>query len=165
MVVIKGLAITAGSKPIFLASIGKEQPITFATITVKSNAMQTTAATRIVMSALSRSLSISSILTKVATARVSPQRTETLISFQITHTISLNSISPSDIPRITVTDAWLPELPPVPMSMGIKEVSTTCAARALSNPVIIIPVNVAETISRRSHGILESQICREDVLR
>ena len=37
IVVINGLAITAGSKPNFLANIGKEQPINFETITVKIN--------------------------------------------------------------------------------------------------------------------------------
>ena len=45
IVVIKGLAITAGSNPIFLAIIGSEQPITFATQTVNIKVEQTTKAT------------------------------------------------------------------------------------------------------------------------
>ena len=48
MVVMKGLAITAGSKPIFLASIGRLQPISFATSTVSAMVIQTTSATNVV---------------------------------------------------------------------------------------------------------------------
>ena len=40
MVVINGLAITAGSKPIFFAIIGSTHPISFATITVKNRVRQ-----------------------------------------------------------------------------------------------------------------------------
>ena len=40
-VVINGLAITAGSNPSFFASIGREHPISFATITVITNVEHT----------------------------------------------------------------------------------------------------------------------------
>lgn len=45
MVVMKGLAITAGSKPIFFARIGNVQPIILAIRTVITNVEQTTKAT------------------------------------------------------------------------------------------------------------------------
>ena len=42
IVVINGDAITAGSKPIFLARIGRVQPTSFATVMVISNVKHTT---------------------------------------------------------------------------------------------------------------------------
>ena len=51
---------------------------------------------------------------------------------------------------MTVTEDWLPQLPPVSMSMGIKAVSTTCAARAFSKWVMMAPVKVADSISSSS---------------
>ena len=41
IVVIRGLAITAGSKPTRLAKIGKQQPTILATITTKTNVKET----------------------------------------------------------------------------------------------------------------------------
>ena len=64
-----------------------------------------------------------------------------------------NSISPSEIPRITATEAWLPELPPVPIIMGINAVRATIFERAVSNDEIIMPVSVADIINTKSHGI------------
>ena len=52
IVVIKGLAITAGSKPIFFAKSGSVQPTTLATITVSAIATDTTIATKKVISGL-----------------------------------------------------------------------------------------------------------------
>ena len=95
---MNGLAITAGSKPIFLAKIGREQPIIFAIITVTTSVKQTTKATLVV------TLSINSSFAKFAIASVNPASTATLISFQITFNVSLYSISLSESPRIIVTD-------------------------------------------------------------
>ena len=47
---------------------------------------------------------------------------------------------------MTVTEDWEPELPPVSMSMGMKAVRATWAARAFSKPVMIMPVKMAEII-------------------
>ena len=52
-----------------------------------------------------------------------------------------------------VTEACEPELPPVSISIGIKAVSTTCAASAFSKFVMIRPVKVAEIISSASQGM------------
>ena len=54
-----------------------------------------------------------------------PHKKATRISFQSTLGRSPNSISFKDRPRITETEAWLPEFPAVPISMGMKAVSTT----------------------------------------
>lgn len=95
---IRGLAITAGSNPIFLASIGSDEPITFATRTVIKRV-------RLIVRDIATSTPSKSMsLKKFATARVSPQRIATLVSFQITLKISLNSISSSERPRIIVTE-------------------------------------------------------------
>ena len=129
--------------------------MTFATSTVSAIVAQTTAATRIVTSVFPRSnLSIRTIFIKQAVASVMPQRTAVWISFQMTETRSENSNSPRERERITVTDAWEPELPPVSINIGIKEVKTTCAANAFSKREMIIPVNVAETMRSSSQGIL-----------
>ena len=56
-------------------------------------------------------------------------------------------------------------MPPVPESMGMKEVSTTQAARALSNFVIIMPVKVADSISSISQGMRERQVSKTPVFR
>ena len=66
---------------------------------------------------------------------------------------------------MTATEDWEPELPPVPESMGIKEVSTTQAARALSNCVMIMPVKVADSISSISQGMRERQVSKTPVFR
>ena len=77
MVVMNGLAITAGSKPIFFASIGRVQPINFDTIIVSASVIPTTTAT------ITETLSISKSLTKLAAASVIPQSIETRNSFHI----------------------------------------------------------------------------------
>ena len=159
MVVIKGDAITAGSKPSFFAAMGSVQPMTLAQNTVHTRVIQITRATmgvRAVLPSSSRSTSI--ILTKLARARTTPQSTATRISFQTTFSRSENSISFRLRPRITVTDAWEPQLPPVSMSMGMKPVSTTQALRASSKEEMMIPVKVADTISSRSQGIRAAKV-------
>ena len=94
------------------------------------------------------------IFTKQATASTRPQQTEVRISFQMTLGRSRNSSSPRDRARMMVTEDWEPELPPVSMSMGIKAVRATWAARAFSKLVMMMPVKVADTISSSSQGIL-----------
>ena len=98
IVVIKGLAITVGSKPIRLASIGSVHPTTFATITVATKVEHTTAATSILT--LSNNISF----TKLAAQSVTPHRTETRASFQMTLGRSPKVISPRDRPLMIVTD-------------------------------------------------------------
>ena len=57
------------------------------------------------------------------------------------------------------------ELPPVPVSMGMKEVSTTQAARAFSNLVRMMPVKVAESIRIISQGMRDFQVSHTPVRR
>ena len=54
---------------------------------------------------------------------------------------------------MTVTLDWEPELPPVPISMGMKADRAIWADRASSKAVIISPVKVADTIISISQGI------------
>ena len=146
--------MTAGSKPSFLAAIGSVQPTIFAISTVTAIVKQTTKAVSAVISVLpSNSRSISMIFTKQSAESATPHRKAVWISFQITRGRSGNSSSPRLMARMIVTEACEPELPPVSISIGIKAVSTTCAASALSKPVMIIPVKVAETISSISQGM------------
>ena len=105
--------MTAGSKPIFLASKGSVQPINLAAATVTTSVSDTTSATWAPTRSSSRSLA------KFTTARLRPQSTATRISFHKTAKISLKWISLRERPRIMVTEDWLPEFPPVSMSMGI----------------------------------------------
>ena len=77
IVVIKGLAITAGSNPTFLASMGRVHPTTFAMNMVTTKVKHTTEA--MVRLTLSKNIS----LQKVAAPRVMPQAAATRISFQI----------------------------------------------------------------------------------
>ena len=128
--------------------------MTLDTRTVSAMVTQTTAAISGVTSVLPRrSLSISMIFIKQTAASAAPQRTAVCISFHTAFGRSENSSSPREMARIIVTEACEPELPPVSISIGMNEVSTTCAASALSKPFIIMPVNVAETIRSMSHGI------------
>ena len=164
MVVMKGLAMTAGSSLSLSASIGSVQPTIFAQQTVSSIVTHTTAATRTVTASLPISRrSTSMILQKVAAARVAPQSTATRISFQMTWSRSENSTSPRDRLRMTVTLAWEPEFPPVSISIGMKTVSTTCTASASSKLVRIMPVKVAETIRSSSQGMRFFQISKTPV--
>ena len=145
---MKGLAITAGSKPSLDASIGRQHPTSLAISTTISRVRQMTAATGI------WSLSRTRSFTKLAAARVSPHSTATLISFHMILKISSNSISLSESPRMMDTLAWEPAFPPVSMSIGIYAVSTTKAESASSNPVMIAPVKVALIMRNNSQGIL-----------
>ena len=78
-----------------------------------------TAATGMVMGLWNTRRSTSISLTKLQAASVTPQVTATRTSFQMTLKMSENSISPSERPRMTVTLAWEPQLPPVSISMGM----------------------------------------------
>ena len=130
---MKGLAITAGSKWIRWASRGSRQPTTLAHRTVKTMVTQMTAATITVTPSLCRSIrSTTRSLTKLQAARVAPHSTATRTSFQTTRKVSENSTSPRDRPRITATEAWVPLLPPVPVSMGMNAVRAAQAAKAFS---------------------------------
>ena len=129
IVVMNGLAMTAGSKPSRFASIGSVQPMTFATSTVAAIVRQTVTATITLISLLFISRrSISMILPKQAAASTAPHITAVRISFQSTLNRSANCSYPSDIARITVTEDWEPEFPPVSISIGMNEVRMTCAA-------------------------------------
>ena len=126
MVVINGLAMTAGSKPIFLASRGKVQPMSFAITTVTHIVRLTTKATTTVTDSFpNRRPSTSIIFAKQAAERAMPHMKAVASSLRITLPMSLNSTSPRERARMTVTEDWEPEFPPVSMSIGIKAVSTT----------------------------------------
>ena len=58
-----------------------------------------------------------------------------------------------------------PALPPVSINMGIKAVSTTYRLSALSNEVMMLPVNVADIISSKSQGILFLKASKTDIRR
>ena len=54
---------------------------------------------------------------------------------------------------MTAVDACAPELPPVPISMGMKATSPACTASISSNFVSIMLVKVADSIRNISHGM------------
>ena len=56
-------------------------------------------------------------------------------------------------------------MPPVPESMGMKEVRMAQEARALSKWVRMMPVKVAESISTSSQGVRAFQVSRGPVFR
>ena len=115
---------------------------------------QTASATSGVMLSLPKSRwSTSMIFAKHTIESTTPQSTAVRISFQITAGRSRKDSSSSGSARMTVTDACEPELPPVSISSGIKAVSIGKKVRALSKPVMIHPVKVAEIISSSSHGM------------
>src|SRR5574344_152707 len=97
IVVINGLAITAGSNFSFLANKGNVEPITLANITVITKVKQTTPAIFMLTP------SINNILAKLASANVTPHKTATLISFHTIFNKSLSSISFKYNLRIIVT--------------------------------------------------------------
>ena len=113
IVVINGLAITAGSNPRRFAPTGSMQPISIAMSTALISVRQMVRATGIARRSKTRSF------TKLAAASVSPQKIATLTSFQMTPGTSEYSISPSESPRMTVTDACPPAFQPVSISIGI----------------------------------------------
>ena len=116
MVVMKGLAITAGSRPMRLAPKGRRQPASFASKTVMARVTQTTKATA--TDAPSKRIAFP----KPKIPNVTPHRTATRSSFHRTESTSRSSTSPRERARMTATEAWLPALPAVPISIGINEV-------------------------------------------
>ena len=73
-----------------------------------------------VTSALPSSVrSTTSIFTKLAPARQRPHSSDTRSSFHSTFSTSEKSTSSRLRARMTATEACVPELPPVPDSMGI----------------------------------------------
>ena len=106
MVVINGLAITAGSRWHFLAIKGKDAPTIFAIIMVINIDRDTISADFIsTPSTPNTRPSNKSNLPKHTTARDNPKIIDTLNSFQITLKKSLKHISLTAIPLITVADA------------------------------------------------------------
>ena len=151
---MKGEAITAGSKPSFLASRGRLQPTIFAMTTVTPRARQITRSTLRLMLVLPiSSRSTSSTLPKHRAASVRPQSSAVRTSFHRTVSRSENSSSSRLRERMMVTEDWEPQLPPVSISMGIKAGRAGSSARALSKEEMIMPVKVADTISSISQGI------------
>ena len=63
-------------------------------------------------------------LTKFTAAKVRPHSSATRVSFHTTRKISENLICCRLMPRMIVAEAWLPQLPPVSISMGMDAVST-----------------------------------------
>ena len=155
--------MTAGSKPSFFASSGSVPPTSLARNTVTAIDRLTTSATHVVTDSDLRSMwSTSMILPKQAMARQMPQRTATRISFQTTLKMSRNSISSRLMPRMTVTHACEPELPPVSISIGMNAVRHGSTPSASSKLVMTRPVSVAEIISSISQGIRFFQISNGD---
>lgn len=126
--VMSGDAITAGSTPILCATIGKNEPMSFAIIIVPISVSETTSPIKRAFSLPFKSNIINFI--KFAAASVTPQRIDTLNSFHNTLTALQNLISPSDRARITDTEACEPALPPVPVIIGINDESTITLASA-----------------------------------
>ena len=154
MVVMKGLAITAGSKPRRLASSGNVQPTNLAMITVTHSVRHTALLTSKLMLLLPISIrSTSKIFTKHTTDKAMPHRMAVRNSFHMTLKISPSFSSSRLKARMTVTEDWEPQLPPVSISMGIKAVRAGSRLRASSKEVMIMPVKVADTISSISQGI------------
>ena len=79
--------------------------------------------------------------------------------------MSENATSPRDSPRITATEAWVPLLPPVPVSMGMKATRAEQAARDASYPVSTMLVRVAESIRISSQGRRERKVSSTPVRR
>lgn len=158
--------MTAGSKPTFFANRGKVQPISLAIITVTHIVRLTTRATITVTDWFpNKRPSTSIIFAKQAKARAIPHIKDVASSFIITFQMSLNSTSPRDRARMTVTEDWEPEFPPVSINIGIKAVRMTWTARAVSKCVMIRPVKVALTMRIISHGILCLKSSRGEVRR
>ena len=158
--------MTAGSKPIFSARMGRAQPTSLAHITVPTSVQHTTRATMGVTVGLcisQRSTSI--IFTKLAAARQMPQQMDTRNSFQRTRIRSEKRTSPRDRARMMAVDAWVPLLPPVPESMGTKEVRMAQDMRASSKCVRMMPVKVADSISTISQGVRAFQVSNTPVFR
>ena len=126
IVVINGLAITAGSNPSFFANIGRVHPINLAIIITTINVIHTTS------DIVTPTLSINISFKKLASARVMLINKDALNSFQITLKISLNSISFKERPLIIVTDACPPAFPAESISIGINDVKITHLASASS---------------------------------
>ena len=118
--------MTAGSSPSRLAAMGSRQPSSLEETTVTMRVRLTTRATAVPtwLKMVSRA--------RLARARVTPHSTPTWSSFQEALHQSPHRSSPRERLRMTVTEDWLPQLPPVSMSMGMKAVRATWAARASS---------------------------------
>ena len=84
-----------------------------------------------------------------------PNTNPTRSSRQSTCMKSFERTSPSAKARVTVVAAWLPVLPPVPVSSGINSESTTAAARVSSKESKTLTVSNAETASTKSQTMRE----------
>ena len=158
IVVIIGDDTSAGARGTAFARIGIQQPINLARITTAKRVTATTAPTIICPET-------NHIQKKLNTARAVPTIRDMENSFQITLKMSLILISSSASPRIIVTEACEPQLPPVSISIGINDTITGRAEIASSNPEMILPVIVDVNISKISHGILFFACLKAEVLR
>ncbi len=79
--------------------------------------------------------------------------------------MSRQATCPSARPRITIIEDCAPQFPPVSISMGMKAASATADCSTDSNPVMMRPVMVADTISTISHTMRLRNISKGLVLR
>ncbi|OPZ32418.1 MAG: hypothetical protein BWY99_02778 [Synergistetes bacterium ADurb.BinA166] len=113
----------AGSVPHFLAANGSSAPTRLPISTTPTMEMATVRAT---MGPAPMLHARSDARTASNPPRISPE----MVSFRITLPMSESRISPSVSPRTTRVEAWVPELPPVPISMGMKKASATTLSSA-----------------------------------
>ncbi len=97
------------------------------------------------------------ILINIISASTALHSSATQNSFERTFSASLSLISPSESARITAIALCEPQLPPVPMSIGMKIVSATVFCSSFSKADIIIPVKVDVSVRSISQGILRQK--------
>ena len=112
--------------PMRCAVIGSRQPIIFAMMMVK-NMLMTTVRQTLNCPGL-KSMRRTRFTAASTVAQVRPTRN----SFQRTFRTSDSSMSPTAMPRMIMVLAWLPQFPPVSMSIGIKVTRIGMTSKAAS---------------------------------
>ena len=123
---IKGVAMIAGSSPIFFATSGNVHPTTLAINTVHAMVRP------MVNAIIASPCPISMIRMPLTTDKMILIQNAIRISFQITLNRSENSIYPTASPRITSVELCEPQFPPVPVNIGTNPASCGISASAFS---------------------------------
>ena len=125
MVVIKGLAIKAGSTFTSFAKNGSTQPKSLATTTEMKSEM-------LMDMASANPPGYIMTLMKFTKQSARPARMDTCSSFRKALPKSFIVISPTAMLLIIIEELWLPAFPPASMSMGMKATKMGMAATAAS---------------------------------
>ena len=156
-VVISGPAAIAGSTPTFLKINGMLAP--------RIEAFIITASMESARTKPNVGVSKTAMMPNSRSPQTAPLKSETLISLLSLLKVSSGLSSPKAIPLTTIVAAWIPELPPMAIIIGMKNIAKKMSLKEASNwestnAAINWPTNPTSSQGKRPKEILNTEVSR-----